>query len=161
MPSDIGFEFPRDTSGQWDGFIEGGMEHFTGSPFEHLGREVPQNTIDAMITPPAQIKIDLLSVPTASVPGIEELRKALTSCLAGAAEESEKSQAFFENAVRVVAAKNINVLQISDYNTSVCSWAMYQRQALLCYDEGNGAKQEIRHCGGLVWNWEACTLHGL
>ena len=48
MVDQIGFEFPIDPSGEWDGFNDAGMEHFTGSPFAGLGREVSQNVLDAI-----------------------------------------------------------------------------------------------------------------
>lgn len=118
MVSSVGFEFPSDVSGQWDGFNEAGMEHFTGSPLEHLGREVPQNTIDAMAKSPARIRISLISVPTNSLPGIAELRDAVTRCASEAQNESDKAIAFFSNASKLLAAKSLNVLSIADYNTS-------------------------------------------
>jgi len=118
MPDPIGFEFPGDQAGQWDGFNEPGMEHFSGSPFEHLGREVPQNTIDAIISAPARIYISLDSVPVISIPGIEELKKTIRYCLAGAPNESKKAELFFKNALDLLAKDHVKVLQIADYNTS-------------------------------------------
>jgi len=118
MASSVGFEFPSDVSGQWDGFNEPGIKHFTGSPLEHLGREVPQNTIDAMVVSPAKIRISLVSVPTSSLPGIVELRDAVSRCTEEAKNESDKATAFFANASKLLSAKNMSVLQIADYNTS-------------------------------------------
>jgi hypothetical protein len=76
----VGFEFPVDGSGQWDGFNDPGIEHFTGSRLQHLGREVPQNTIDAKVGNPAKIHITLLKVPSKTLPGRAELSEAVARC---------------------------------------------------------------------------------
>lgn len=114
----IGFEFPLDSAGQWDGFNEPGMEHFSGSPFEHLGREVPQNTIDARASSPARIRISLISVPTSTIPNLAELKGTIDQCAKEAPNESPKAEAFFTNALKLLGKDTVKVLQIADYNTS-------------------------------------------
>ena len=118
--SAVGFEFPCDSSGQWDGFNEPGIEHFSGNPFEHLGREVPQNTIDATASQggAARINIKLLKIASAEIPSVAELKAALQSCFNGAEAEGEKARAFFEAALKVVEERKIGILQISDHNTT-------------------------------------------
>ncbi len=118
MGGAIGFEFPLDSAGQWDGFNEPGMEHFSGSPFEHLGREVPQNTIDARASSPARVRIALVTVPTSSIPGLDELKGTMERCGLEAANESTKARAFFTNALKLLAKDTVKVLQIADYNTT-------------------------------------------
>ncbi len=110
--SSVGFEFPLDSADGWHGFNDTGMEHFSGNPFEHLGREVPQNTIDAVAAPnePARIEVRLIKVRTADLPGIAELRKAVERCLKGADDESEKAKLFFENAKKLLAGRSVSVL---------------------------------------------------
>jgi hypothetical protein len=86
----LGFEFPLDTAQQWDGFNDPGIEHFSGNPFEYLGREVTQNTLDARKPgAPARIVIRLIDVPVDTIPDIEGLRKSVGACAKGAAKESE------------------------------------------------------------------------
>ena len=115
----VGFEFPIDDSGQWDGFNDPGMEHFTGNRLQHLGREVPQNTIDAKVGDPARISIKLIKVPTSSLPGNAELAQAVKRCLVTAPEDRDtKAVKFFKNASKLLAAKDIQVLQIRDANTT-------------------------------------------
>src|SRR6185312_9122768 len=98
----VGFEFPLDTSGQWDGFNDPGIEHFTGNRLQHLGREVPQNTIDAKVGNPAKISIRLIKVPTESLPGGNELTKSIGSCLQAALkDQSTKAIKFFEQAAKL------------------------------------------------------------
>ena len=115
----IGFQFPEDTSDQWDGFNDPGMEHFTGNRLQHLGREVPQNTIDAKVAPPAKITFNQFKVPVKEVPGIEELREAVAQCVEAAKlDDSEKATKFFDEAKKLLALKEISVLQIQDSNTT-------------------------------------------
>jgi len=98
MTSAIGFKFPFDQSDQWDGFNDSGIEHFSGNPYVHLGREVAQNTLDAKredAKGPARIMIQLVDVPTNSIPDVKALRSAMKACLLAAKNESEKAQIFF------------------------------------------------------------------
>ena len=118
MGGDVGFEFPSDQAGQWNGFNDSGIEHFSGSPYEHLGREVPQNTIDARAGQTARLRIELITVRTASIPGAKELKDAIARCSAGAPDESTKAEAFFKNARKLLEKDTVKVLQIADYNTT-------------------------------------------
>jgi hypothetical protein len=121
----VGFKFPYDQSDQWDGFNDSGMEHFSGNPYVHLGREVVQNTIDAKqegSTSPARIFIQLIDVPTDSIPDVASLRSTLQSCSIAAKNESEKAKIFFENALELLTKTKITVLKISEFNTTgVCA----------------------------------------
>ncbi len=118
MTHEIGFLFQEDTTQQWDGFNDSGMEHFTGNPLEHVGREVPQNTIDAQAHFPARIRIRLLAVPTNQIPDVNELKSVMSACNAGAGDESEKAATFFAKACALLEKPTIPVLQISDSNTT-------------------------------------------
>jgi len=116
---DVGFQFPVDDSGQWDGFNDPGIEHFTGNRLQHLGREVPQNTIDARTGSPARISVALIKVPAASLPGHAELADAINRCAKAAAQDkSDKAVKFFGEAAKLLAARDLKVLQIRDANTT-------------------------------------------
>ena len=116
---DTGFLFPVDDSGQWDGFNDPGIEHFTGNRLQHLGREVPQNTIDARTASPARISVSLIKIPTANLPGHAELAEAIGRCAKSAGEdESDKAAKFFAVAAKLLDAREINVLQFRDSNTT-------------------------------------------
>ena len=115
----VGFEFPIDASGQWDGFNDPGIEHFTGNRLQHLGREVPQNTMDAKTASPARISIALVRVTAKSLPDHAGLAAAVAQCRAAAGkDQSDKALKFFDEAARLLAAKDIAVLQIRDANTT-------------------------------------------
>ena len=118
MINGIGFEFPRDASDQWDGFNDAGMEHFAGSPYLALGREIPQNVVDATDLPPARIVVRLIQVDTQSIPNFAEFRAALLRCQEIASDESDKARIFFDQAMELIAQRKIPVLQISDFNTT-------------------------------------------
>jgi hypothetical protein len=117
----IGFRFPYDQSDQWDGFNDSGIEHFSGDPYVHLGREVVQNTLDARregTSAPAHIMIQVIEIDVGSIPDLETLRSTLTACRVASENESEKAQIFFDNAIELLSRSKIAVLKISDYNTT-------------------------------------------
>lgn len=116
----VGFEFPIDSSGQWDGFNDPGIEHFAGNRLQHLGREVPQNTIDArIIGSPARITVSLRKISAKSLPGQTDLKNAIARCAKAAADEnSEKAVKFFEEAEKLLSGKDLHVLQLRDSNTT-------------------------------------------
>lgn len=115
-----GFEFPRDDSGQWDGFNEPGIEHFSGNPFEHLGREVTQNTLDARRgkTDPAKLIIRRTDIPTKDIPDVEALKEVIGLCAKAANEEGPKAKDFFDKAEKQIQEAKTSVLQFSDVNTT-------------------------------------------
>lgn len=115
--SDLGWNHPIDESDQWDGFNEGNIEHFRGRPLMHLAREAIQNALDAKKTDCVKVEICLHKVDTYSVPDIEELRRNLKLCYEASQLESDKANIFFNNAVEELGNNQINVLEISDYNT--------------------------------------------
>lgn len=115
----VGFEFPVESSGEWNGFNDPGMEHFTGNRLQHLGREVPQNTIDAKVANPAKITVHLIKVPTASLPDIGKLTQTVRYCLSKASEgNDDKALKFFRRAEKTLMAEELQVLQIRDANTT-------------------------------------------
>lgn len=139
----VGFEFPIDGSGQWDGFNDPGIEHFTGNRLQHLGREVPQNTIDAKVGDPARISVQLIKVPTASLPGHAELAQAVERCRLKAAEDkSDKALKFFLNADKLLAAKELQVLQIRDANTTGLTGPCINGQPFFAMLKATGQSQK-------------------
>jgi len=113
-----GLEFPIDVAEQWDGFNDPGIEHFSGMPYAALGREVPQNVIDATSTEPAKIVARLIEVPTDSIPDVAAFKAALRGCRKAAEDESEKAKIFFDQAIEIIERPKIKILQIEDYNTT-------------------------------------------
>ena len=118
MSEKIGWYHPVDESDQWDGFNDSGIEHFRGRPIMHLAREAIQNSLDAKENDYVLVKICLKKLKTASVPGIDELKKNIKLCYDIAENEGPIAKAFFQTAVDELNRKEINVLEISDYNTT-------------------------------------------
>ena len=113
------FDFPLELADQWDGFNDAGIEHFSGSPFQHLGREVPQNTLDARVAEPAKLSISLKHIALRDLPDAKSLAQIIGYCLIAAEkEDNPKATAFFKNAQKLLSATSIAVLEISDSNTT-------------------------------------------
>lgn len=117
MSDQIGWHHPVDESDQWDGFNEPGIEHFTGSPIQHLAREVNQNSLDAGDTDIVDVRIRLHEVEVSSIPNLAELKANINSCYEASPLESKKAEIFFKAALAVLNRPRISVLEISDYNT--------------------------------------------
>lgn len=116
----IGWTHPTDSSDQWDGFNEPGIEHFSGSPIRHLAREVVQNSLDSYDDSnqqPVRVKIKEVSIKTSLIPGIEELKQTFRLCLESAENESQKAKQFFEAALKDLEKPKVKILEISDHNT--------------------------------------------
>ena len=93
---------------QWDGFNEPGIEHFAGSPIQHLAREVNQNALDAGDTDIVEVRIRLHEIEVSSIPNIDELKANLLSCHEASQQESKKAEIFFKGAQAEL--KNIKFL---------------------------------------------------
>ena len=118
MSIEQGWYHPSDESDQWDGFNDSGIEHFRGKPIIHLAREVIQNSLDAGESYPVTVKIKLHKVLTSSVPDISQLKKNINLCNEIANSESKNAKYFFENAKNELSKNEIEILEISDYNTT-------------------------------------------
>ena len=117
MSDQIGWHHPVDDSDQWDGFNEPGIEHFTGSPIQHLAREVNQNSLDAGDSDIVDVRIRLHEVEVSSIPNLDEFKANIISCHNASKKESKKAEIFFNAALAELNKHKISVLAISDYNT--------------------------------------------
>lgn len=113
----IGWHHPTDDSDQWDGFNEPSMEHFTGSPIQHLAREVNQNSLDAGDDGIVEVRIELRDVKVSELPHLDGLKANLTCCQEASRKESKKAETFFQVALAELEKPKISVLTISDHNT--------------------------------------------
>ena len=118
MTGEIGFFFPVDGSDQWDGFNHPGIEHFAGAPYAAVGREVPQNVLDATETAPARIDVRLIEVGIGDVPDIDAFKIAVQRCTSVAKNENDKARVFFGRATDILSKPKIKILQIRDSNTT-------------------------------------------
>lgn len=118
MSNVVGWNHPIDQADQWDGFNESGMQHFAGNPIRHLAREVIQNAIDAGASDSVFVKIKLHDVLVSSIPHLEELKANINSCNSASNAEGRKAEIFFNQAKLELEKTKIQVLEISDFNTT-------------------------------------------
>lgn len=118
----IGWNFPDNNYGQVVGISDAGIETFNGSLNASLTREICQNSLDAKINDinePVKIEFNIIKLPKEEIPGFEQLLGTIESCYKFWKElGNEKSYHFFENALKCLSNKYINIMVISDYNTT-------------------------------------------
>jgi hypothetical protein len=116
-----GWYFPSNNYGTVTGIGEAGIETFRGSPYRSLAREICQNSMDARIDNknPVIIEFSSFSIPTKNIPGYDNLHEAIKSCLNFWTEQDNKKTIdFFNKAKTTIEHPTIDVLRISDFNTT-------------------------------------------
>ena len=117
----IEWSFPSNNYGTLNGIGEAGIETFKGAPYRSLAREICQNSLDARVSPkrPVRVVFSLSSISSQHIPRFDALSEALSRCLSFWKEQgNEKTVAFFKEAVSVANQPAIDLLRISDFNTT-------------------------------------------
>ena len=116
--SNIDWNFPESNFSQRHGISEAGIETYRGTLFSSLAKEVCQNSLDARLdaSVPVTVEFSKFQIKTKNIPGYAKLSEALNTCLHF--ETDQKSRIFFENACARMNDKNIDILRISDFNTT-------------------------------------------
>src|SRR5262245_54838571 len=114
-----GWNFPLNDDGQENGLNDPGIETFKDHPLTSLAREVLQNSSDAAdgSAKPVQVHFELLEIPSNQFPEYAEFKKTLRAC-ADYWKRSRATQKFVKNALAVLAAPQLSILKISDFNTT-------------------------------------------
>ena len=116
-----GWFFPPTHGGKRDGFMDAGMEHFTGARMASLAREIIQNSLDAQADPKRAVEVsfEIRELPAPAEFRREELRSHVDAC-AREAEQAENEQAkmFFERATELLDKPKMRFLRVSDLNTT-------------------------------------------
>ena len=112
--------FPKNDGGQFHGIGDSGIDLFKGEPVKSLTREICQNSIDAGTSEePVKIQFDLFRMDSHNIPGYQNLKyfydKANTFCQK---QNFVKALKYFEKSIPILNASQIDVLRISDFNTS-------------------------------------------
>lgn len=113
--------FPSNNYGTVTGIGEASIETFKGSPYRSLAREICQNSMDARVdkNKPVVIEFSCFLLENKEIPDYTTLKNAIGSCLEFWTEQKNKKTIdFFKKATKVIESKVINVLRISDYNTT-------------------------------------------
>lgn len=115
------WEFPSNNNGPINGIADAGVETFKGTPIKSLAREICQNSLDARrhADQATGVEFKTFEIPTASIPGIEDLKDAFTRALTfWSRQNSDKAKKFFQRALNIVGKSTIQCMRISDFNTS-------------------------------------------
>ena len=113
------WSFPKNSGGEFDGWKDAGIEHFSGEPYSTLAREVIQNSLDARANRkrPVRVFFDLLKVPVRDFPDRNGLKGSVERALEQArALDGDEPVAFLENALSLLS-KRILCLRMADTNT--------------------------------------------
>ena len=116
--SNINWNFPESNYAQRHGISEAGIETYRGTLFSSLAKEVCQNSLDARLdtSVPVTVEFAKFQMKTKNLPGYAKLDEALNTCLHF--ETDQKSKIFFEKACGKMNEKSIDILRISDFNTT-------------------------------------------
>ncbi|MCK1744154.1 hypothetical protein IVA80_25785 [Bradyrhizobium sp. 139] len=140
--TNIGWEFPIDGADQWKGFNDPGIEHFRGSPFASLAREVLQNSLDAQLKRPVTVKFRYREVSPREIPGIDELKSVMKLCLASADGEGKKAKEFFAAAEKILNGKAIPVLSVLESNTTGMKGPCHNGSPYFAYVKASGQSKK-------------------
>lgn len=126
----IGWNFPGNNNGKITGISEAGIETFRGKLFSSLAKEICQNSLDARVdyTKPVKVEFYLKNILTKNIDNFDELVKAMQSCY-DFWQDNKKTANFFDKAIKVCSGKKINVLRISDFNTTGLTGSLKERSS--------------------------------
>lgn len=118
--STIGWDMPLTGGGREDGLNDSGISFFNAEPIKSTAKETTQDTLDARHSKesPALIEYKVEEVPTASIPGIVELRSILAQAHQHFEPKDNETSKFFKKACEIIESDTIKVCAIRDRNTS-------------------------------------------
>lgn len=116
----MGWYFPTNLGGQEEDFENQGINHFMMSPCGKLAREIIQNSYDARINKEnnrVRVEFRLLKLPKTKIPNFDNIQERIEAS-AEYFPDSPRLQKFKNTAKKVFNEEYIDVLKISDYNTT-------------------------------------------
>lgn len=114
-----GWEFPINAEGgQREGLNNHGMESFKDDKYNHLAREIIQNSLDAAVSDVSTVTVKFTKhiVSTDEIPDVESLKNVFRQLMSE--EKDDKYYHFYENALVELEQENLPILKISDYGTT-------------------------------------------
>ena len=115
------WSFPSNNNGQIYGIADGGVETFIGTPYKSLAREICQNSLDANLQngDPTRIEFKKFEIAPKQIPGFEGLQDAFQRSLDfWSLQKSDRTKAFFREAIKTGKQEKVSCLRISDFNTT-------------------------------------------
>ena len=118
--SEIRWSFPSNNGGQIRGVADAGIETFNGSLIESIARETSQNSLDAvsLANNKCIIEIKCSSIMSSQFPGRDEFKEALSQTYLYWKDNAPKAKEYLEGAMACISAPTMQVLRISDFNTT-------------------------------------------
>lgn len=120
MEQKIGWYFPDNKGGQEEGFENQGINQFKMSPYGKLAREIIQNSYDAKIKnddKKVKVEFKLVKMEKNKIPNLESIKESINAS-AEYFPETERLDKFRQVANEKFESETIDVLKISDYNTT-------------------------------------------
>jgi len=115
----IKWYFPSNDYGEKKGINDSGIATFRGTPLRSLAREICQNSLDAARSETIRIDFNAFTIKPDDVPGCEVLSDTFRRCLEFWNDQKAiTTKHFFTNAIEKINAESVNVLRISDFNTT-------------------------------------------
>lgn len=113
------WSFPQ-SGGQIRGIADAGVEIFSGNLITSLARETCQNSLDALQKGKETVRVEIKNyvLPTKDIPGYRELKSVFSKLSTYWSGSSEKAKLFLDKANSILNSSQINVLRISDFNTT-------------------------------------------
>jgi hypothetical protein len=113
------WRFPIGDGGKIRGCSSGDDELFKKMPYALFGREILQNSIDVVQSDEESVRVvfEEFEIPTKEIPGIEQYKKQVELCKEYF-KFSPENLDFCERILSKLNNGKINVLRISDFNTS-------------------------------------------
>lgn len=115
-----GWYFPNNNGGEAEGFENQGINQFKMSPYGKLAREIIQNSYDAKVQKDnnkVKVEFRLVKLEKNRIPNLEDIKESIKAS-AEYFPESDRLQKFKQNANEKIEKETIDVLKISDYNTT-------------------------------------------
>lgn len=112
--------FPSSNGGEKRGLNDSGIETFNDNPIKSLAREICQNSLDAVLkNKTAIVEFNTFSIDADEFPDKVGFKSILEDCYDYCKDnKNPKTPAFFKNALFRIDNRKINMLRISDFNTT-------------------------------------------
>ena len=113
--------FPGGKDLQMESGSNASLEMFKDNPLDSLAREICQNSLDAGIegsSKPVRVEFKMFKVKAESIPGYLELKYEVINKAMKQWPNEQKTMSMLRKMDRILKNKFVNVLKISDYNTT-------------------------------------------
>lgn len=113
------WHFPSTDGGPDEGINDSGVWQFEGNRESSVARECIQNSLDARVdeNKPVRVVFSKIAVDNYQIPFIDGLNSIIKKARDYASGQ-EKAMKFYEDAITCLGQSKVDVLRISDYNTT-------------------------------------------